>query len=84
MKKEESMIAEYIKVIADQEVSVEIVEGMVVLEKEDLWHIYLDYDRFILIGTADYAELDKVMRLRDIKDGILNIFKKVSKSVKNI
>ena len=28
MKKEESMIAEYIKVIADQEVSVEIVEGI--------------------------------------------------------
>lgn len=84
MKKEESMIAEYIKVIADQEVSVEIVEGIVVLEKEDLWHIYLDDDRFVLIGTADYAELDRVMKLRDIKDGILNIFKKVSKSVKNI
>lgn len=84
MKKEESMIAEYIKVIADQEVSVEIVEGIVVLEKEDLWHIYLDDDRFVLIGTADAAELDKVIKLRDIKDGILNIFKKVSKSVKNI
>lgn len=84
MKKEESMIAEYVKVISGQDVSVEIVEGMVVLEKEDLWHIYLDDDRFILIGTADYAELDNVIRLRDIKDGILNIFKKVSKSVKNI
>ena len=84
MKKEESMIAEYIKVIAGQDVTVEIVEGMVVLEKEDLWHIYLDDARFILIGTADYAELDKVIKLTDIKDGILNIFKKVSKSVKNI
>lgn len=83
MKKEESMIAEYIKVIAGQDVSVEIFEGMVVLEKEDLWHIYLDDTRFILIGSADYAELDNVMKLRDIKDGIFNIFKKVSKSVKN-
>lgn len=83
MKKEESMIAEYIKVIADQDVTVEIIDGIVVLEKEDLWHIYLDEDRFVLIGTADGQELDRVIKLRDIKDGILNIFKKVSKAVKN-
>lgn len=73
------MIAEYIKVITGQEVKVEIIEGMVVLEKEELWHIYLDRDRFIMIGSADSNELDNVVRLRDIKSGILNIFNKVKK-----
>ena len=79
MDKVEFMIAEYIKVITGQEVKVEIIEGMVVLEKEELWHIYLDRDRFIMIGSADSNELDNVVRLRDIKSGILNIFNKVKK-----
>lgn len=79
MDKVEFMIAEYIKVITGQEVKVEIIEGMVVLEKEELWHIYLDQDRFIMIGSADSNELDNVVRLRDIKSGILNIFNKVKK-----
>lgn len=79
MDKVEFMIAEYIKVITGQEVKVEIIEGMVVLEKEELWHIYLDRDRFIMIGSADSNELDNVVRLRDIRSGILNIFNKVKK-----
>lgn len=71
------MIAEYIKAMTHQEVGVEIIEGMVVLEKDEWWHIYIDRDRFVLIGTADEKELDNVLALRDIRDGIVNIYEKV-------
>ena len=71
------MIAEYIKAMTHQEVGVEIIEGMVVLEKDEWWHIYIDRDRFVLIGTADEKELDNVLALKDIRDGIVNIYEKV-------
>ena len=77
MTKKESMIAEFIKVVAGQEVKVEFIQGMIVLEKDELWHIYIDENRFILIGTADYNELDNVLKIRAIKSGILNIYNKV-------
>lgn len=71
------MIAEYIKAMTHQEVGVEIIEDMVVLEKDEWWHIYINRDRFVLIGTADEKELDNVLSLRDIRDGIVNIYEKV-------
>lgn len=77
MRKTEFMIAEYIKAMTHQEVGVEIIEGMVVLEKDEWWHIYIDRDRFVLIGTADEKELDNVLALKDIRDGIVNIYEKV-------
>ena len=77
MTKKESMIAEFIRVVAGQEVKVEFIQGIIVLEKDELWHIYIDENRFILIGTADYDELDNVLKIRSIKSGILNIYNKV-------
>ena len=71
------MVAEFIRVVAGQEVKVEFIQGIIVLEKDELWHIYIDENRFILIGTADYDELDNVLKIRSIKSGILNIYNKV-------
>lgn len=77
MRKTESMIAEYVRAMTHQEVGVDIIEGMVVLEKDEWWHIYIDRDRFVLIGTADENELENVLSIKDIKDGIVNIYEKV-------
>ena len=77
MTKKESMVAEFIRVVAGQEEKVEFIQGIIVLEKDELWHIYIDENRFILIGTADYDELDNVLKIRSIKSGILNIYNKV-------
>ena len=71
------MVAEFIRVVAGQEEKVEFIQGIIVLEKDELWHIYIDENRFILIGTADYDELDNVLKIRSIKSGILNIYNKV-------
>lgn len=71
------MIAEYISVMTHQEVCVEIIDDMVVLEKDEWWHIYINRDRFVLIGTADEKELENVLSIKDIKDGIINIYEKV-------
>ena len=71
------MIAEYVRAMTHQEVGVDIIEGMVVLEKDEWWHIYIDRDRFVLIGTADENELENVLSIKDIKDGIVNIYEKV-------
>lgn len=71
------MIAEYVRAITHLDVGVEIIDGMVVLSKNEWWHIYIDRDRFILIGTADEKELENVLTIKGIKDGIVNIYEKV-------
>lgn len=75
----ERMIKEYIKAITGvDDVDVEIIDGIPVLSKEGLYHIYLLYDRIRFIGVCEDGDMEFISAVAANRRDILDLYKKIN------
>ena len=60
--KVELMIKDYVKTLTGADIDVEIIDNIVVLSREERWHIYLIDGRFTMIGCF----IDEDIEIADI------------------
>ena len=58
----ELMIKDYVKTLTGADIDVEIIDNIVVLSREERWHIYLIDGRFTMIGCF----IDEDIEIADI------------------
>lgn len=58
----ELMIKDYVKTLTGADIDVEIIDNIVVLSREERWHIYLIDGRFTMIGCF----IDQDIEIADI------------------
>ena len=72
------MLEQYISVITGvKDIKVEIIDGTVVLSREELWHCYIIPDRFTVIGCLVDSDIDITNLLRKEAFNIWHIYEQV-------
>ena len=70
----ELMIKDYVKTLTGADIDVEIIDNIVVLSREERWHIYLIPERYTMIGCFIDEDIEIANTLKKNAASIIYIY----------